>query len=129
MSAELAGVGIGLVSVPRFRAALDRFGPRLAERVFSPAELAYATRKRSAAHSLAGRFAAKCAGRRALGWRVALRDLEVVRRRSGEPTLEIGSGARARFGPEVPRLLLSLTHDSEFALASVWVERRSEPGC
>jgi holo-[acyl-carrier protein] synthase len=121
--AELAGVGVELVSVPRFRSAVDRFGGRLLERVFSPGELAYAERKRDGALNLAARFAAKCAGRRALAHaleeRVALRALEVVRRRSGEPTLALVCGP-----PESKslRFALSLTHDPDYALASVWVE-------
>ncbi len=127
MSAELAALGVELVSVPRFRRALDRYGSRLSERIFRPAELAYAARKRRPWHNLAARFAAKCAGRRALrslyanAAPIGLIDLEVVRRRSGEPVLAWLSPGRQ--GQEDLRLLVSLTHDPEFALATVWVER------
>ncbi len=103
MSAELRGVGVGLVSMPRFERALARFGDRLLTRLFTPAEIAYASRKRRGAHSLAGRFAAKCAGRAALrqsGRRVMLSDLEVVRRRSGEPTLVLLGDPEG--GPRLP---------------------------
>jgi phosphopantetheinyl transferase (holo-ACP synthase) len=105
LSAEpgLSGVEVGLVSVPRFRRALDRFGPRLLHRIFSADEIAYAARKRDGAHNLAARFAAKCAGRRALA-RLGARpgrwlEIEVVRR----------------------RFTLSLTHDPDLAMASVFV--------
>ena len=119
------------MSVPRFRRALDRYGSHLSERIFRPAELAYAARKRRPWHNLAARFAAKCAGRRALRSLYAntapigLIDLEVVRRRSGEPLLSWRppvSPGRERLRPEDLRLLVSLTHDPEFALATVWVE-------
>ena len=131
MSAELAALGVELVSVPRFRRALDRYGSRLSERIFRPDELAYAARKRRPWHNLAARFAAKCAGRRALrslyvsAAPIALIDLEVVRRRSGEPLLSWLSPLQPGAGPgaEDLRLLVSLTHDPEFALATVWVER------
>ncbi len=124
--ARLAGVGVGLVETPRFRRALERFGERLLTRVFTEDEIAYARRKRSGEHNLAARFAAKCAGRRVLlphGVRAHLREIEVVRRRSGEPTLRlVGAAARAFRGGEL-RMSLSLTHDADFAMASVWLER------
>jgi len=124
---QLRGIAVGLVSVPRFERALARFGERLLARVFTPGERAYAQRKqRGAAHSLAARFAAKCAGRRALaalGRRAPrLADLEVVRARSGEPSLAL------RSGPLELELRLSLTHDPEFALASLWLEQRDASG-
>ncbi len=91
-------------------------------RVFSPAEIAYARRKKSGWQNLAGRFAAKCAGRAALrgvlGRALPLAGLEVARRRSGEPR----SGHARGGAGGVARDLLSLTHDADFALASVWVE-------
>ncbi len=117
------------MSVPRFRRALDRYGSHLSERIFRPAELAYAARKRRPWHNLAARFAAKCAGRRALrslyanAAPIGLIDLEVVRRRSGEPLLSWLSPPKQGPGPEDLRMLVSLTHDPEFALATVWVER------
>jgi phosphopantetheinyl transferase (holo-ACP synthase) len=83
-------------------------------------------RQRGAGHSLAARFAAKCAGRRALaalgGGVPRLADLEVVRARSGEPSLVV-RGARLDL-----ELRLSLTHDADFALASLWLERRDDGG-
>jgi holo-[acyl-carrier protein] synthase len=124
LSGELGGVGLSLVSVPRFAASLERWGSRLETRIFCPGELAYASRKRDPAHNLAARFAAKCAGRAALaslGARgVALRDLEVTRRRSGEPTLAIREGA-AVDAPAL-RFVVSITHDADLAMASLWVE-------
>ena len=120
MSAEISGLGGGLVSVPHLQRVLDRFGRRFEERIFLPDELRYAARKRNRAPSLA----AKCAGRRALAGvltgPVPLREIEVARLPSGEPTLRLTrETARTRgfqFG-------LSLTHDPDFAVASVWLER------
>ena len=54
---------------------------------------------------------------------IGLIDLEVVRRRSGEPLLSWLSPPKQGPGPEDLRMLVSLTHDPEFALATVWVER------
>jgi len=121
----LSGVGLSLVEVPRFRAALERRGDAFAARIFTPAELAYAERKRQGWQNLAARFAAKLAGRQALrpalGRGLPLAGFEVARKRSGEPELVLTAraGVETRFA-----FRLSLTHDADFALASVLVEPR-----
>lgn len=119
-----------LVSVPRFEALLARHAKRLLPRVFQPGELAYAERKAHPSHSLAARFAAKAAARRALrpvlGRAPSLRDVEVVRRKSGEPTLELRGPLAERPAARCLRFVLTLTHDGEFALASVFAERAAE---
>ena len=123
MSGALSGVGLAGIETPRFRLALERRGERLLRRVFSPGEIEYARRKKSGWQNLAARFAAKCAGRaaleRALGRRVPLAALEVARRKSGEPLLVL----RDPRGAPPLNLFLTITHDADFALASVWVER------
>jgi holo-[acyl-carrier protein] synthase len=125
--AELAGTGVELTSVPRLRRLHERFGDRLLERLFTSAEIAYARRKRDGIQNLAARFAAKAAGRRALralvGEPIPWSDLEIVRRRSGEPTLALRGGTAARLADTPLHIAVSLTHDLGFGLASVWVER------
>jgi holo-[acyl-carrier protein] synthase len=124
LSAGLSGIGFALVEVPRFREALARRGERFEARVFTPAELAYARDKKLGWQNLAARFAAKLAGRAALcdslGRALPLAGFEVARKPSGEPLLALtaraGVGARFAFK-------LSLTHDADFALASVFAER------
>ena len=116
-------MGLALVEVPRFRAVLERRGERFAARVFSPDELAYAKGKKQGWQNLAARFAAKLAGRQALraelGRALPLAAFEVARERSGAPRLAFT--ARAGVEPGLA-FSLSLTHDADFALASVWVE-------
>ncbi len=129
VATRLSGIGVGLVATPRFHRSLERFGDRLLERVFTPAEIAYARRKRNGVHNLAARFAVKCAGRqlvaRLSGASVPLRDLEVVRRKSGEPSLVVHGRARAALPEARYRILVSITHDADFALATVWLEREA----
>ena len=119
--ATLDGVGIALIEVPRFQRALARRA-RLLERVFTPDEIAYGRRKRFGEQNLAARFAAKSAGRAALRAHLdplpRWADLEVVRRRSGEPTLVW------RPDPERFDFRVSLTHDADFAVAALWLNRR-----
>ncbi len=121
----MRAVEVGLIETPRFRRAMERHGERLLARVFTQGERDYASRKKSAEHNLAARFAAKCAGRRAVvrltGRRLGLHEIEVVRRRSGEPTLVVRAPGAL---PDGLRFSLSLTHDADFAAASVWLEAR-----
>jgi holo-[acyl-carrier protein] synthase len=126
LSPELAGVGVALLSVPRFDRAVERFGDRLLARLFLPGEVAYARRRRTGVESLAVRLAAKWAGRDALAQAgltgIPLRELEVVRQRGGAPRLEPRGATAGRCGPEA-LFTLSLTHDRELAMATVWLER------
>jgi holo-[acyl-carrier protein] synthase len=74
-----AGVGIDLLEIERLERALDRH-PRLAQRLFTGAELAYAGERARPGRHLAARFAAKEAALKALGLKQGsgLRDVEVV---------------------------------------------------
>jgi holo-[acyl-carrier protein] synthase len=111
------GVGIDLLEVRRLERALDRH-PRLAERVFTPGELAYARQRRRPERHLAARFAAKEAAVKALGLRhFGLREIEVV---AGEPpTLELHGRAAAAARDRDLDLHVSLTHSQELAAAIV----------
>jgi holo-[acyl-carrier protein] synthase len=61
-----AGVGIDLLEIGRLERALER-RPRLAERLFTDGELAYARSRHRPGRHLAARFAAKEAALKALG--------------------------------------------------------------
>ena len=107
------GVGIDLLEIERLERALERH-PRLAGRLFTEAELAYASERARPGRHLAARFAAKEAVIKALGLRrFGVRDIEIV---AGEPPrVELsGSAAQAAAGREVE---VSLTHSREAAAA------------
>jgi holo-[acyl-carrier protein] synthase len=109
-----SGVGIDLLEIDRLERALERH-PRLAERVFTPAERDYAAARARPARHLAARFAAKEAVIKALGLTggFGLRDIEVI---AGEPPTVrlVGRAAEAAAGE---RIDVSLTHSREFAAA------------
>src|ERR671915_1267250 len=89
------GVGIDLLDVGRFERALER-RPRLAERVFTDAERAYAASRARPAMHLAARFCAKEAVAKALQLREwSWRDVEVVGGGSEPPAVRL-AGAPAR---------------------------------
>jgi holo-[acyl-carrier protein] synthase len=118
----IAGVGVDAVDVERFRATLDR-RPRIAERLFTDAERAYAA---GDCQRLAARFAAKEATMKALGAGIGStgwRDVEVVRAPSGAPSLELRAAAAARAERlGVAHWHVSLTHTPTVAVAVVVAE-------
>ena len=121
------GLGTDLIETGRVEASIKRFGDRFLERIFSPGEIAYCTRKKNAAESFAARFAAKEAGAKALGTGISRgvtwKEFEVRREASGKPSLYLsGRAAELAEAMGVRRIQLSLTHSREFALAVVVVE-------
>jgi holo-[acyl-carrier protein] synthase len=111
-------LGIDIVRVERIRAALQRFGPRFSKRVLTESEQRYV---RGRPETMAGRWAAKEAvskvlglGVRGIGWR----DIEIERLPTGQPAVRLYGRAAARaeqLGME--RIALSITHESEYAVA------------
>jgi holo-[acyl-carrier protein] synthase len=123
----IVGTGIDLVEIDRIQHAIERYGPRFLNRVYTPAEQAYCLRKRKSAESFAARFAAKEAGAKALGtgisFGVSWLEFEVVRQLSGRPTLSFhGRAAQIAAHLGVARAALSLTHTAALAQASVVLE-------
>ena len=118
-------VGVDIIEIDRVAATLERFGSRFLERIYTAGEIAYC---RGRAPQLAARFAAKEAvmkalgtGTRGVGWR----EVEVVRVKSGQPSITLHGRAAVRaehigVGP----LAVSLSHSRAYAVASV-VGRRS----
>ncbi len=123
----IVGTGVDIVEVPRVAAAIERFGRRFLERVFTPEEIRYCESKRNRAERYAARFAAKEAALKALGtgWKrgVAWRDVEVGREPGGRPTLRF-SGKAAEFAARLgaKHAALSLSHTAEQAIAQVILE-------
>lgn len=125
LSASVVGIGIDAVDLDRFRGMLAR-RPRLATRLFTEGERAYAARATDPTPRLATRFAAKEATMKALGVGLGafpFADVEVVRSGLDAPFLVL-SGAAAALAARagVTRWHLSLTHTDLVAMASVVAE-------
>lgn len=123
----IVGSGIDLAEIARIQQAIERYGVRFLDRVYTASEQAYCHRKRKSAESFAARFAAKEAGAKALGTGishgVSWLEIEVVRQPGGRPSLLFHGRAgqiAARLG--VVRAALSITHTNDLAMASVVLE-------
>jgi len=129
-AAGVVGVGIDAVDLERFRSVLER-RPRLAHRLFSEGELAYAARVPDPVSRLATRFAAKEAVMKALGvglWSFRLTDVEVVRDGLAAPTVRLHGAAADLAGARGAwRWHLSLTHTDTVALAVAVAEAAPGP--
>ena len=114
----VVGVGVDVVDLPRFSAALART-PGLADRVLTPDE------RSTRPTSMAARFAAKEALAKALGAPPGLRwhDAVVTSEPNGRPRLVVtGTVAAACRALSVTALHVSLSHDVGQAVALVVLE-------
>lgn len=118
----IKGIGADLVKIPRMRRIVERWQDRFLRRVFTEGEIAYCQKRRDPIPHLAARFAAKEAGLKALGVGLRLgvnwRELEVRRERGQAPVLVLSGRSRSIVEALGGRqLLLSLTHDGDYAFA------------
>ena len=111
----MTAVGIDLLEIERLERALDR-RPRLAERLFTDAERAYAAARPRPARHLAARFCAKEAVSKALGIPLRPREVEVVPSDSG-PSVRLTGAAAERASELGVDVRVSLTHGRELAAA------------
>lgn len=120
---EAAGpveVGVDAIEIERIAAALDRFGQRFLDRIYTERER---DRYGSRPAELAARFAAKEAVMKVLGTGVRgirWRDIEVLPNRRGKPIVQLHETAAKRARHLGFRhLAISLTHSRSDAIAMV----------
>lgn len=109
-------VGIDLLEIERLERALERT-PRLAARLFTEAERAYAASRGRPGQHLAARFCAKEAVAKALGietWN--FHEVEVLGT-GGPPAVRLTGSAAARAADLGVRVEISLTHTGRDAAA------------
>jgi holo-[acyl-carrier protein] synthase len=133
----IIGIGNDLCDIRRIEKSLERFGDRFVRRVFTEIEQAKAARRPyTRAGTLVKRFAAKEAFSKAVGTGfkrgVFMKDIGVVNLPSGQPTLEVTGGAKARLdalAPEGHAVDIHLTLTDEYPLAQaivILVARKTE---
>ena len=124
----ILGVGLDLIELDRFKAAMKRQGTPFLEKLFTPGERRYCEDKWNRIAHYAARFAAKEAVLKALGtgWSGGIRwtDVEVVRNGAGAVTVRLAGRAKkvaARLG--IRRVHLNITHAQKYAAAVAIAER------
>lgn len=117
-------IGCDLLRVSRIASIYQRKGEAFVWRYFTAEEVATCGRAGTATYfaSLAARFAAKEALLKALGTGLSRgmrwRDVEVLRKKNGEPYYRLSGGVLARYQERgACELALSLSHEGDYALA------------
>ena len=134
----IVGIGSDLCNIERIQNSLSRFGDKFLQRVFTETEQRRAaSRPHTIAGTLAKRFAAKEAFSKAVGTGfkrgVYMKDIGVVNLASGQPTLKLTGGAKARLdalAPEGHAIDIHLTMTDDFPWAQAFViltARKLEP--
>jgi holo-[acyl-carrier protein] synthase len=124
----ILGIGTDIVEVGRIRSSWERFGERFASRILLEGEASYCRSHKDPAPFIAARFAAKEAISKAfgtgIGRRLGWHDIEIRKRESGEPFVELhGKGInllKERAGSIVH---ISISHTNEHATAFAVLEK------
>jgi len=125
------GIGIDLVSLSRIEQVIQRWGNKFLRRTFTQQEIDYCSSKTFSNQHYGARFAAKEAVFKALGtgWDhgVSWLDVEVrINPDSGQPSISLSGRCLEILGdPASFRVLISLSHDKEYAIAQAMILKTS----
>ena len=106
-------IGIDIVQVSRITKAVERYGDRFLDKVFTVEELAYTKQKRRMGETLAGRFAAKEAFIKAIGKSIPWKEIH-IQQEEGKPYI-LFNGQRYDN--------VSIAHEREYAVAIVQINQ------
>lgn len=123
----ILGIGMDIARVERMERAVLRHGARFLNRVFTPGEREYCSRKHIPYERYAARFAVKEAAFKALGhgWTECggYSSVETVSGASGEPGVILhGKAGKLAASLGVKRIFVTITHDAGVAAAVVVLE-------
>jgi holo-[acyl-carrier protein] synthase len=121
------GIGVDIVKIARFERALERWGHRLSERVFTAQELSICHNKAHPGKHLALRFAAKEAFLKAMGigmfQGVAWNDIEISNDSLGRPHMKVrGTAEKICREKGIQEIFVSISHEHEYGVAHVLLE-------
>jgi holo-[acyl-carrier protein] synthase len=129
----IIGIGSDIVDIRRIEQAIDRYGDRFLNRIFTDLERQKSDGRAARAASYARRFAAKEALSKALGTGLSAgvfwRDMGVANLPTGQPTMRLTGGAALRLAALVPKdhepqIDLTMTDDFPIAQAFVIISAR-----
>lgn len=123
----IIGIGTDIVSIPRIEKAVERFGERFINKVFTDKEAIVCRMKKDQASHLAARFAAKEAVLKALGTGISngigFKDVEVARVQGKRPEIILhGIGKKVAESLGVKDIHISISHEADIALAFAVIE-------
>lgn len=121
----IASTGIDIAEVKRVEEAINRWGQRFLDKVYTPSEVAFCQGRPNKFQSYAARFAAKEAVSKCLGTGfrrgVYPNLIEIVDNEKSRPTVKL-HGAAAEYGKGYV-IHLSLSHDRSMVVAVAVMEK------
>ncbi len=112
--------GVDIIEITRIKKAVNRWGERFLNRIYTKPELKLYYKKPS---SLAARFAGKEAVIKAIGTQtrgIGWRDIEILAEPSGQPLVHLYGKAQSQADSlDLEKLALSLSHSKKYAIAFV----------
>ena len=121
------GIGIDIVKLSRIEQIIQRWGNKFLQRTFTHREIEYCSSKTFPNQHYGARFAAKEAVFKALGtgWSHGVNWLDVevcIDPNSGQPSISLSGKCLEILGePSSFRVLVSLSHDREYAIAQAMI--------
>lgn len=126
------GIGTDILQIARLKAALDRRGDRLAEKILGPEEMVRYRHRKARVEArglryLATRFAAKEAFSKAIGLGMRMpmtwRSMQTLNAPGGKPVIVARGKLKAFMEEKRLTAQVSLTDETEYAVAFVIVEQ------
>lgn len=116
------GIGIDLIEIKRIEKLIQKHQNKFLERTFTLQEIAYCQKKAMPAQHYAARFAAKEALIKAVGKPLVLKEIEVKRPLGKAPQISLSGEAEKVVATK--KILLSISHDHEYAIAQVIIQNK-----
>lgn len=119
----IKGIGTDIIEIERIKAAIEKYGSRFLNRIFSKHEQEYCLSKKSPWVHLAGRFAAKEAIAKALGTGIrkgiSWLDIEIDHDSRGKPVVKLSENLMKMMNH--PTLLISISHCRSYSTSfAIW---------
>jgi phosphopantetheine--protein transferase-like protein len=126
----IIGTGIDIIEVLRIKKALDMWGEKFLNRVFTKRELSYANKKKFSHENLAARFACKESVLKALGdTRVGIRlkNIEILNDSKGKPEVILHKEAK-KFADKnnLDNIIVSMSHTNNYAVSNALLWRNEK---
>ena len=119
----IAGTGIDIVEISRFRKAKKKWGKDFLNKIFTENEIAYSKKRRFQDQHFAARFAAKEAVLKAFGDKLSSihnwQDIEILNDKSGRPYIRFHRSAKKlKTKEKINNVILSMAHCKGHAVAN-----------
>lgn len=124
----IAGQGIDIVEISRFKNAKKRWGKNFLNKIFTENEIGYSKKRRFQDQHFAARFAAKEAVLKAFGDKISSihnwQDIEILNDKSGKPYIRFHRSAkRLKAKEKIDDVVISMSHCKKHAVATAILVR------